>query len=173
MNNRFRLITLIIFMLTLIGCKANKEPLDLFYSEVKQKGGAEIEGLSPAISFDVESYSKANLRSPFSLPNQTEITSQPLETKDCWQPLLRKKKDPLEHYSLEQLRLKGMMGFESDVIALIETPNGNVINVRKGQYIGQNNGKFISIQSNKIIIKEILSDGLGCWKKRKFALVLR
>ncbi|MGR6832463.1 pilus assembly protein PilP [Aliivibrio wodanis] len=173
MNNRFMLITFIIFMLTLIGCKANKEHLGLFYSEAKQKGGAEIEGLSPAISFDVEPYTKANLRSPFSLSNQTEITSQRLETKDCWQPLVRKKKDPLEHYSLGQLRLKGMMGFESDVIALIETPNGNVVNVRKGQYIGQNNGKFISIQSNKIIIKEILSDGFGCWKKRKFALVLR
>ncbi|MDD9195174.1 pilus assembly protein PilP [Aliivibrio sp. S3MY1] len=173
MNNRFRLIITIIFMLTLIGCKANKEPLNLFYSEAKQKGGAEIEGLSPARSFEVEPYTKVNLRSPFSLPHPTEITSQPLETKNCWQPRSRKKKDPLEHYSLKRLRLKGMIGVKSDVIALIEIPNGNVVNVRKGQYIGRNNGKLISIQSNKIIIKEILSDGLGCWKKRKFALVLK
>ena len=167
------LITTIVFMFILIGCKANKEPLSLFYSETKQKGGAEIEGLPQVISFDVDLYTKSNRRSPFSLPNQAEIVLQQLRIKDCWQPLVRKKKDPLEHYSLEQLRLKGMMGFESDVIALIETPNGNVVNVRKGQYIGQNNGKFISIQSNKIIIKEILSDGFGCWKKRKFALVLK
>jgi type IV pilus assembly protein PilP len=167
------LITSIIFMLTLIGCKANKEPLDLFYIQAKQKGGSEIEGLPSAISFDVDLYTKSNIRSPFSLPNQAEITLQQLRTKDCWQPRIRKEKQPLERYSLDQLRLKGMMGVESDVMALIEAPNGNVVNVRKGQYIGQNDGEIISIQSRKIIIKETVTDGFGCWKKRKFALVLK
>lgn len=160
-------------MLTLIGCKANKEPLDLFYIEAKQKGDYEIENLPQAGSFNVESYTKSKFRSPFLLPNQTDVTPKKLRKKDCWQPIVRKEKEPLERYLLNQLRLKGIMGFESDVIALIQTPNGNVVNVRKGQYIGQNDGKITSVQSKKIIIKETLRDGFGCWKKRKIALVLK
>lgn len=159
-----------ILSLAIIGCKANEESLVHFYIDAKQKGNAEIDGLPEVNSFDVELYTKSNVRSPFSLPKETV---QKTKIPNCWQPTVRHKKEILERYPLNQLKLKGMMRFESDVIALIKTPHDNVVNVRKGQYIGKNDGEVISIQSKKIIIKEIVLDGEGCWKKRKVALVLK
>ncbi|OCH25296.1 pilus assembly protein PilP [Aliivibrio sp. 1S128] len=171
MNSRFLL--LVISALVLVGCKANKESLDSFYIEAKQQGKSSVDTLSHALPFEVEAYSQVSGRSPFILPKLPEIATQPIKKKTCWQPQYRKKTGSLERFSLKRLRLKGVMGADSDITALVQTPKGNVVKVRKGQYMGSNNGQVVDIKSRQITLKETLPDGMGCWQKRYVKLALK
>ena len=65
------------------------------------------------------------------------------------------------------------MGADSDITALVQTPKGNVVKVRKGQYMGSNNGQVVDIKSRQITLKETLPDGMGCWQKRYVKLALK
>ncbi|MGR5542418.1 pilus assembly protein PilP, partial [Vibrio campbellii] len=56
---------------------------------------------------------------------------------------------------------------------LIQTPQGSVLKIHKGQYIGLNNGKVTKVASNRLVIKETLPDGLGCWNTRTVTLALK
>ncbi|PQJ88186.1 pilus assembly protein PilP [Aliivibrio sifiae] len=171
MSSRF--LILVIGALVMVGCKANKDPLDTFYAEAKQQGESDVDKLSRVLPFEVEAYSQVDGRSPFVLPKQPEIATQSVKKKTCWQPKYRKKIGALERYSLNRLRLKGIMGADSDITALVQTPKGSVVKVRKGQYMGSNNGQVVDIKSRQITLKETLPDGMGCWQKRYVKLALK
>lgn len=168
-----RVYLLLISGLILLGCKANKESLEVFYADAKQQGKAEVARLSDVVPFEVEVYSKSSERSPFVLPKQPERATQPVKKKACWQPKYRKKTGSLERYSLHKLRFKGVMGSDSDITALMQTPRGSVVKVQKGQFMGLNNGQVIEIKSRQVTLKETLPDGLGCWQKRYIKLALK
>lgn len=167
-----QLFVMLTFLLVVVGCKANKDSLDDFYVEAKLQGTRDVEVLAGVLPFDVDSYNRVDERSPFFLPKLPEKVSQPIAKKSCWQPTYRKKNGSLERYSLRRLRLKGVMGSENDITALIQTPKGGVIKIRKGQFMGMNNGQVVDIQSKHITLKETLSDGMGCWQKRYIKLAL-
>lgn len=166
-------VMLISCFLILGGCRANTDSLDNFYLESEKQGYKEIEALTEVASFEVLSYAQVESRSPFVLPRQPERLTQPKAKKTCWQPKYRKRTGTLEKYSLKKLHLKGVMGGGSDITALVQTPTGNVVKVRKGNYMGTNNGQVIEIKSKHITLKETLPDGIGCWQTRYVKLALK
>ncbi|MFA0676528.1 pilus assembly protein PilP, partial [Vibrio sp. 10N.222.51.A6] len=112
-------------------------------------------------------------RPPFELPKEAMVQNQPLVKKDCWQPNARSRIGKLEKYPLSKLRLRGVMGSGTSVSGLVQTPKGNVVNVKKGQFIGLNNGRVTKVTSQYVQINETLPDGLGCWHKRNVRLALK
>ena len=170
MRNRC-FIAVMVFLL--VGCKANTDPLDAFYVEAKKQGDAEVKQLEEVTLFAVTPYAQLTGRSPFVLPKQPEIATQPIKKKSCWQPKYRKKNGSLERYSLRKLRLKGVMGSNDNITALIQTPKGSVVKVHKGQYMGSNNGQVVEIKPQYMTLRETLPDGMGCWQKRYVKLALK
>ena len=168
-----RSVFVIVFWLVLTGCKANKEPLDLFYAEAKKQGHIDVEKLTTVGTFGVEAYSQVTGRSPFVLPKQAELSRLPINKKTCWQPKYRRKTGLLEQYSLKNLRLKGVIGSGSDLTALVQIPKGNVVKVHKGHFMGGDNGHVVQINSQYVLVKETLPDGMGCWQKRHIKLALK
>jgi len=55
---------------------------------------------------------------------------------------------------------------------LIRTPDGIVHRVQVGQYMGQNEGRVIAVESSKINLTEIVPDGLGGFMERPASLAL-
>lgn len=167
-----RWFTLLSFV-TLIGCKANQEPLSDFVSQVEAKARKDVEQLTPSLDFVAAKYQQRQLRAPFVLPEAAIVQDQPVAKKNCWQPTARAKTGKLEKYPLSKLRLKGVMGRGGSVSGLVQTPSGNVIKVKNGQFIGLNNGKVTKVTSKYVLINETLPDGLGCWQKRNVKLALK
>ncbi|WP_394245549.1 pilus assembly protein PilP [Vibrio astriarenae] len=165
--------TMILSTLLLLGCKANQESLHNYVQQIEQSASSQIQSLAPAMSFQASRYSQQEPRQPFVLPQAALVVDQPLARRDCWQPTPRHKSGKLERYPLQKLKLRGMMGSEGDLSALVQTPQGEVAKVRAGQYIGLNNGKVTSVSSNRLVIKETLPDGLGCWSTRMVTLALK
>ncbi|WP_041472933.1 pilus assembly protein PilP [Vibrio atlanticus] len=163
----------LLLLLVLSGCKANQDSLEGFVRKVEAKARKEVEKLVPETEFLAATYQRHAFRPPFELPKEAMVQNQPLVKKDCWQPNARSRIGKLEKYPLSKLRLRGVMGSGTSVSGLVQTPKGNVVNVKKGQFIGLNNGRVTKVTSQYVQINETLPDGLGCWHKRNVRLALK
>jgi len=163
----------IVLLVTVAGCRANQEPLNQFIAQTEQQAQREVAQLVPSEPFVASAYQRTQAREPFVLPKEALVQDQPVVKKDCWQPQKRNKTGQLERYALRKLRLKGVMGSNGAVSALVQTPQGNVVKVKKGQYIGLNNGRVTRVASNYLMINETLPDGMGCWSKRNVKLAMK
>lgn len=78
----------------------------------------------------------------------------------------RKIMTPLQRYSLDQLKVVGIVqGFKVH-LALLEDDVGKGYTVSIGEAVGNQGGKIAAIQPDRIIIKETYQDALGKKKVR-------
>jgi len=68
---------------------------------------------------------------------------------------------PLERYSLDQLSLVGVVGGGSMQKALLEDDVGKGYVVGVGAAVGNQGGRIVSIQPDRIVIQETTTDPLG------------
>lgn len=78
----------------------------------------------------------------------------------------------LEEYNMDQLAMVGTLDDPGKGrVALIKTPDSGVITSAIGEYIGRNNGLILSINREKMIIREKYRSPQG-WKDRMATLNL-
>ncbi|MGQ0751050.1 MAG: pilus assembly protein PilP [Betaproteobacteria bacterium] len=88
------------------------------------------------------------------------------------QPDFNRRKEPLEAYPLENLKMVGTLQQQKVMHALVKTPDNNLFRVRSGNYIGQNFGRIVAISETTIALKEIVQDSTGSWEEKDQALQL-
>ncbi|MCK5902320.1 MAG: pilus assembly protein PilP [Cocleimonas sp.] len=79
----------------------------------------------------------------------------------------------LESFPLDGLEMVGTVSKEKTLWALIRTPDGGVQSIKKGNFIGQNYGRILSISEVKIDLKEVVPNGSGGYKEREISLNLK
>jgi type IV pilus assembly protein PilP len=89
------------------------------------------------------------------------------------QPDLTRPKEPLEAFSLETLKLVGMLSKQGARHAVIKTPENAIYHVRKGNYVGQDFGLVTQITETDVTLREIVQDSAGDWSERISTLVLK
>ena len=75
-------------------------------------------------------------------------------------PDLNRRKEPLEAYPIESLRMVGTLQQQ------------NVYQVRTGNYLGQNFGIITGISEGEIRLRELVQDSSGDWTERQSRLLL-
>jgi type IV pilus assembly protein PilP len=60
----------------------------------------------------------------------------------------------------------GTLFREHEERAIIKTPEGAVLTVVVGKFMGQNYGKIVSIDENEIAVKEQVLNSAGTWVGR-------
>lgn len=88
------------------------------------------------------------------------------------QPDLARRKEPLEAYPLENLRMVGTLQQNKQTYALVKSPDNNLFRVKSGNYVGQNFGLITDISESTIKLKEIVQDSGGDWTERVSTLTL-
>jgi type IV pilus assembly protein PilP len=88
------------------------------------------------------------------------------------QPDLNRRKEPLEAYPLENLRMVGTLQQNKQTFALVKSPDNNLFRVKSGNYLGQNFGLITEISESTIKLKEIVQDSGGDWTERISTLTL-
>ena len=88
------------------------------------------------------------------------------------QPDLGRRKEPLEAYPLENLRMVGTLQQNKQTYALVKSPDNNLFRVKSGNYLGQNFGLITDISESSIKLKEIVQDSGGDWTERVSTLTL-
>lgn len=93
------------------------------------------------------------------------------------QPDLLRRKEPLEMFPLENLKMVGFLQKENMNFALIATPERDLHQVKVGNYLGQNYGIITdivirSISDAEIKLTEIVQDSSGNWTERQSSVAL-
>ncbi|MGE0797102.1 MAG: pilus assembly protein PilP [Lautropia sp.] len=88
-------------------------------------------------------------------------------------PDMNRRREPLEAYPLDAIRLVGHLSRPSTgPVALLEADKV-IFQVRVGNYLGQNFGRIMKISETEINVKELVQDAAGDWVERETALALQ
>ena len=116
------------------------------------------------------SYAATALRDPFqpkeAAPNDDASAGTPPA------PNLSRPKQPLERFSIGQLRMVGTLSHGRWTLALVQDAQERVHRVRRGDFLGTDFGQARAIDAAGIDVVETISDGAGgwAWRERRIAL---
>ncbi|MCW9088284.1 MAG: pilus assembly protein PilP [Gammaproteobacteria bacterium] len=168
------LIMVSVLLLSLTGC-SNSDYSDLrgYIKSVKAKPAGRIAPVPEFESYKTFEYTATDLRDPFKMfDNAAEITEEMSSTSDLM-PDMDRNKETLEQYPLDTLEFVGHLEKGGQQWAIITSPDKLVHRVRVGNHLGMNYGEIIAISETKIMITEIIQDGMGGWIEREAALSMR
>lgn len=162
-----RLVSILI-VLGLTGCGGSgMEDLQSFVAETGKDMQGKIEPLPEVKVYEPFTYNAFDLPDPFK-PRKLSTAGG-----GGMQPDLNRPKEPLEAFSLETLKMVGMVSRQGVIHAVIGTPDKAIYHVRKGNYIGQNFGLITHIGDSEVTLREIVQDSAGDWSERTSTLILQ
>lgn len=164
---------LLISFFLLGGCsnKEKRAELEAYVKKTNSRSIKEIEPLPEVKPFETFTYQDANMRSPFT-PSSPEAVARKLGNDNGIRPDVNRRKEPLEAFPLDTLRMVGTVEKEGKKWALVVDKDGTIYRLTTGNYIGQNEGRIYEINEEKMLINEIIPDPSGGWRERKASLAL-
>lgn len=147
------------------------EDLQQWVKEQDNMPRPRIEPVPEVKPYQPFAYSAFDLDDPFKTRKAAAQAKKP--GSGGLQPDLNRRKEPLEGYPLENLRMVGTLQDKKDTFALIKTPDNNLFRVKRGSYLGQNFGVVLEISEAVVKLKEIVQDGGGEWTERVSNLQLQ
>lgn len=130
---------------------------------------ARIEPLPKVTTTEMLVYNPAELEDPFR-PRKIEPVKPP---RGGLAPDLARRREPLEAFPLDNLRMVGTLQQGKAMFALVRSPDNNLFRVRTNNYIGQNFGLITEITESSIRLRELIQDGNGEWSERITLLQLQ
>jgi type IV pilus assembly protein PilP len=145
------------------------EPSDLkkFITEADKTLPRRIDPLPQVKPFEPFGYEGFDLPDPFK-PRKLAVKQN---DGGGLQPDLNRRKEPLEAFPLEQLKMVGTLQQGPEIFALVRADK-TLYRVKKGNYMGQNFGLITDVTDSEVKLKEIVQDGTGDWAERISSLPL-
>jgi type IV pilus assembly protein PilP len=146
--------------------------LEDYAERVKAREPMPIAPLPEIRHVDTFVFEPGDRRDPFVADGQRAEPPPPTFVASGIAPDPLRRKEELEQYALDSLRMLGSLQ-QGDVIwAIVGSPDGVLHRVRVGNYMGTNNGQVTRISEQKIELTEIVPEGAGGWRERKAAIAL-
>ena len=157
--------------LILAGC-SGEEHSDLrdFVKESEKLPRGNIPPLPEVKPYEAFTYDAFDLTDPFK-PRKIEPPKN--AAAGGVQPDLNRRKEPLEAFPLDTLKMVGTLQQKDSIFALIRTPDSTLFRVKSGNYMGQNFGRIMAISDAGIKLKEIVQDSGGNWEEKEQMLQLQ
>lgn len=156
--------------LLLGGCSSDMDDLDRYINQIKARPGGRIEPLPEIRPYEVFTYTAdvEGLRSPF-VPDSPQVASG---GSGGTRPDRDRSREFLEQFPLDTLAMVGTLELGNQTFGLLQTRDGLIHRVQRGNYIGQNDGRIVAITESEIRLVEIISDGIGGYLERDAAIGL-
>lgn len=166
-----RRISVVLACVSALGC-SGEEHSDLrqFVKESEKLPHGRIPPLPEVKPYEPFTYSAFDLIDPFK-PRKIEPPKG--AGNGAFAPDLNRRREPLEAYPLESLRMVGTLEQNTQMFALVRAPDNTLFRVRSGNYVGQNFGRIIGISESSVKLKEIVQDSGGNWEEKDQALLLQ
>lgn len=152
-------------ILALTGC-ASKDMSDLrkFVQDVKARPPSGIEPIPEVKQVVGFVYEARGRRDPFARQeNDDEVTETILD--NGIRPDPNRRKEELEAYALDTLRMVGTLEQDESTWGLVQTNDGTIHRVAPGNYMGLNDGKITRVSEEKIELIELVPTGNGFLEK--------
>jgi len=147
--------------------------LTKYIQDVKARPKGPIEPLPETKIVETFIFNPEGLRDPF-WPTELNIDEAGLDVSGATgiRPDPERRKEELEAFSLDTLRMVGTLKDQRGLWGLIRAKGGTIHSVQVGHYMGQNHGKIIRILEDKIELMEIVPDKPGTWREQQATLAL-
>lgn len=147
------------------GCSADGDELRDFVRNADKGLPRKVEPLPAMKPFEPFAYTGFDLPDPFR-PRRVAARGGGGPAPD-----LNRRREPLEAFPLDQLRMVGTLERGGERFALVRAER-TLYRVAKGNYLGQNFGQITEISEAGVKLKEIVQDGAGSWAERPASLLL-
>lgn len=175
LKHQFKAIrSLPICFLLLAGCGNDDfEDLNKYIHDIKAKPKSAIEPLPEIKVVESFVFKPDGLRDPFRpTEKSSDDSSLDLSGVSGIKPDTERRKEELEAYSLDTLRMVGTLTNQKGLWGLIKAKDGTIHRVQVGHHMGQNYGKIIRILEDKIELMEIVPDKPGTWREQQATIAL-
>jgi len=151
----------------LAGCSSADDELQRFIETTKHEPGGRVEPLPEIRPYETFVYADSDARSPF-MPSAPGAGAGLAGVR----PDAKRSREFLEQFSLDTLKMVGTLRLGGSMYGLVQTKDGLVHRVARGEHLGQSEGKITDITPSKISLVEIVPDSLGGYMERPAALAL-
>jgi type IV pilus assembly protein PilP len=151
----------------LTACSSADDELERFIEDTKKQPGGRVQPLPEVKPYEQFIYQAAGRRSPFEAAGPTSDSGSAGLRPDS-----RRNREFLEQFSLDTLKMVGTLKLGRVNYGLVQTKDKLVHRVVVGNYLGQADGRITEITPSKIVLTEIVPDGLGGYMERPAALGL-
>ncbi len=153
--------------LLLLGCSDQQDDLRNWMAEASKDLKPNLKPLPPIQQAVEVTYEGASKTDPF-----RAAKLEPDKKSAMFMPDANRRKEPLEAFPLESLKMVGVLikrGQSHAIVAADKTLH----QVRIGNYLGQNYGQITAISESEITLKELVEDAGGEWTERISTLQLQ
>lgn len=156
----------------LAGCSSDGlEDLRDFVKTAHADRKPKIEPLPEIKPYEAFAYAAADLTNPFSPAN---LRPQSLQAKlGGPRPDMNRRKEPLEDFPLDALKMVGTLSKDKQSWGIIQTTDGAVYRVQKGNHLGQNFGRITRVTDEKIDLVELIQGAMGEWVEREASIAIQ
>lgn len=152
----------VILASSLGGCAQDMHDLEQKVAELEARPGGKIEPIPEMKPLPKYAYSvPEDVRTPFMPPEDDQV-----DDGDGLKPDIDRPKEPLEHFPLDALAMRGIINRQNATYALIRDGNGVIHEIMLGDHMGRNYGEVVEIGEASVTLEEIVPDGRGGWKKQ-------
>lgn len=157
--------------LVLLGGCSNDGLDDLrqFVNSAHQDRKPKVEPVPEPKVYEPFAYAAEKLPDPFAPGNLKPLLAQKATGP---RPDLNRRKEPLEEYPLDSLKMVGTVEQGTKTWAVIQAPDGTVYRARNGMHMGQNFGTIVKITDDKVDLVELVPDPMGRWIERPASIAL-
>ncbi|MFN7136201.1 MAG: pilus assembly protein PilP [Thermomonas sp.] len=158
-------LALLLVTLSLVACGGSRGDLEKWVAEVKARPAPALEPLPTMQQFETFEYTAQNMRDPFDQTFTGEGAGGP-------RPDPGRRKQTLEMFSLDSLKMVGSLGTGKNLVALVMAPDKVTYRVKPGDYMGQSDGRVTGVFEDRIELVELVPDGAGGWLERPAKMAL-
>ena len=155
------------------GCTDSGVELQQWMQETKQQTKVSIPKLSEPKKFIPFLYDAKRSVDPYS-PNKLLVAMARAQSNSSslLKPDMDRRREPLESYPLDTLKMVGTLEKPGLVYALLQADK-TIFQAKVGNYIGQNFGMITKVNDTGVELKEIVQDASGDWVERQAKLELQ
>lgn len=170
-------LSLLSGLLVLAGCQpSGQDDLRQWMNDLRANTKPHVTPLKEPVEFVPQDYLAGNGVDPFNQQKLTQAlrrdSQESAGNATLIAPELARRKEPLESYPLDTVKMVGSMVKNGRPTALV-TVDKLLYQVTPGNYLGQNYGKIVAITETNMKIREIVQDQTGDWVERMTTLDLQ
>jgi type IV pilus assembly protein PilP len=159
------------------GCGASgQEEIEQWMRDERAATKPHVTPIPEPKKFTPQAYTQEASTDPFSSVKLTQAlkreSAQSSSNAALVAPELARRKEPLEAYPLDAMKMVGSLIKEGQPVALLRVDN-LLYQVKPGNYLGQNYGKILKVSETEIVLREIVQDAAGEWTERTATLQLQ
>lgn len=159
-------------LVVLAGCGADQSELRAWMDGIRKSTPMTVGKIDEPRRFEPFRYENTTQIDPFSMAKMNALMERTVGARGGLAPDLRRPREVLENFALDQIQLVGHLRRDRATTALFQVDR-LVYQARVGNHVGQHFGRITRITDDGVTLKERVQDASGEWVERETVMQLQ